>query len=156
MSELSQLLQEALTEYNDVNPVMDLVLFEDAMRHICRITRIINNNAGHALLVGVGGSGKQSLSRLSAFISSCTPFQITISSKYDVKDLKNDIRVSRRTKEKEEHAASPLSLSLLGFSKQTLFCSCPDEIDIYNYIYLERYRSTYDCIYTQKSKYINI
>ncbi|PHJ21242.1 dynein heavy chain family protein, partial [Cystoisospora suis] len=92
MAELSHLLQEALAEYNDVNPVMDLVLFEDAMKHICRITRIINNNAGHALLVGVGGSGKQSLSRLSAFISSCTPFQITISSKYDVKDLKNDIR----------------------------------------------------------------
>ncbi|CBZ52837.1 GA26239, related [Neospora caninum Liverpool] len=91
MAELSQLLQEALTEYNDVNPVMDLVLFEDAMKHVCRITRIINNS-GHALLVGIGGSGKQSLAKLSAFISSCMPFQVTISSKYDVKELKNDLR----------------------------------------------------------------
>jgi dynein heavy chain len=51
-------LQEALREYNEVNAVMDLVLFEDAMKHICRITRIIGNDGGHALLVGVGGSGK--------------------------------------------------------------------------------------------------
>lgn len=55
---LSERLQEALKEYNDTNPVMDLVLFEDAMKHVCRITRIIAADGGHALLVGVGGSGK--------------------------------------------------------------------------------------------------
>ena len=55
---LSERLQEALREYNDTNPVMDLVLFEDAMKHVCRITRIIAADGGHALLVGVGGSGK--------------------------------------------------------------------------------------------------
>lgn len=55
---LAERLQEALREYNDTNPVMDLVLFEDAMKHVCRITRIIAADGGHALLVGVGGSGK--------------------------------------------------------------------------------------------------
>jgi hypothetical protein len=34
---------QALTEYNETNAVMDLVLFEDAMKHICRISRIISN-----------------------------------------------------------------------------------------------------------------
>jgi dynein heavy chain len=84
-------LAEALREYNDTNAVMDLVLFEDAMKHVCRITRIISADAGHALLVGVGGSGKQSLSRLSAFICMQTCTTIMISSTYSLNDLKTDL-----------------------------------------------------------------
>lgn len=38
---LSKRLHEGLREYNDVNAVMDLVLFEDAMKHVCKICRII-------------------------------------------------------------------------------------------------------------------
>jgi dynein heavy chain len=85
-------LAEALREYNEVNAVMDLVLFEDAMKHVCRINRIIGSDGGHALLVGVGGSGKQSLSRLSSFISSYTTTTIMISSTYGMNDLKTDLQ----------------------------------------------------------------
>lgn len=38
---MSTRLLEALREYNDTNAVMDLVLFEDAMKHVCKISRII-------------------------------------------------------------------------------------------------------------------
>lgn len=73
---LNKILTEALSSYNELNAAMDLVLFEDAMSHICKINRILESPRGNALLVGVGGSGKQSLSRLAAFLSSMEVFQV--------------------------------------------------------------------------------
>ncbi|XP_070417196.1 dynein axonemal heavy chain 9 isoform X3 [Equus przewalskii] len=88
---LTQTLLEALENHNEVNTVMDLVLFEDAMRHVCRINRILESPRGNALLVGVGGSGKQSLTRLAAFISSMDVFQITLRKGYQIPDFKVDL-----------------------------------------------------------------
>ncbi|NXO27701.1 DYH9 protein, partial [Cisticola juncidis] len=89
--ELNQILVEALDSYNEVNAAMNLVLFEDAMCHVCRISRILEAPRGNALLVGVGGSGKQSLTRLAAFLSSLEVFQITLRKGYGVPDLKADL-----------------------------------------------------------------
>ncbi|CAH1116455.1 unnamed protein product [Phaedon cochleariae] len=88
---LSRLLNDALGGYNDLVAAMNLVLFEDAMYHICRINRIMEAPRGNALLVGVGGSGKQSLTRLAAFISSFEVFQIQLKKGYSMNDMKADI-----------------------------------------------------------------
>jgi dynein heavy chain len=49
-------------------------------------------SSGHGLLVGVGGSGKQSLSKLAAWMMLMSTFQITISSTYSLNDLRTDLQ----------------------------------------------------------------
>ena len=88
---LNKLLVDCLKGYNELNAAMDLVLFEDAMSHVCKINRVLESPSGNALLVGVGGSGKQSLSRLASYISSMEVFQITLRKGYGIPDLKEDL-----------------------------------------------------------------
>lgn len=102
--ETEKWVQEALLAYNEINIEMKLILFEDAIRHVCRITRIITQTGGHALLVGVGGSGKQSLSKLASFMcGEMKPFTMTVSSSYNTENLKADlISLYSKTGEKED------------------------------------------------------
>ena len=60
-----------LHEYNEayIANKMNLVLFETAIIHVIKIVRVITTTFGHALLVGVGGSGRKSLATLSTFIA---------------------------------------------------------------------------------------
>jgi dynein heavy chain len=89
---LQELLEGALNEYNENNAAMDLVLFGDAMCHVAKICRIITSTPGHPLLVGVGGSGRQSLSRLSSFTCTYDTKMIVISGSYGMNELKTDLQ----------------------------------------------------------------
>lgn len=55
--------------------------------HITRICRIIQRPSGNAMLIGVGGSGKQSLSRLAAFICGFEVRQLSVTSKFKVRAM---------------------------------------------------------------------
>ncbi|CAH2295752.1 dynein heavy chain 10, axonemal [Pelobates cultripes] len=87
------LFQEILEEYNEVNTKMNLVLFDDALEHLTRIHRVIRMDRGHALLVGVGGSGKQSLARLAAFAAGYEVFEIVLSRGYGENSFREDLKI---------------------------------------------------------------
>jgi dynein heavy chain len=73
---LREYLIEQLENYNSQpkNVKMDLVLFKDAITHVAKIYRVLNLKRGHCFLVGVGGSGRHSLTRLAGFISEMNVF----------------------------------------------------------------------------------
>lgn len=76
--------EQLLEQYNkEMDSQLNLVLFSNAIEHLVRIVRVIKTPNGHSFLVGVGGSGKRSLAKLSTFIAKYEIFNIEITKKYD-------------------------------------------------------------------------
>lgn len=78
------MLENAQDDYNAANhDKLSLVFFDMAILQIIRISRILRQPRGNGMLIGVGGSGKQSLSKLSAFIVGCQIVQIEMVKNYN-------------------------------------------------------------------------
>jgi dynein heavy chain len=86
--------EDSLADYNNMNhsKQMNLVLFTTAIEHIVKIHRIITTEFGHALLIGVGGSGRKSLTELAIFIAAFESFQIEITNAYNFDTWRDDMR----------------------------------------------------------------
>jgi dynein heavy chain len=93
LEKLRETLEMALEEHNlRAEKKMDLVLFDFAIHHISRISRILCASPGNALLIGVGGSGRQSLTRLAAFLQNYEIFQLEMTKKYEILEWKDDLK----------------------------------------------------------------
>jgi len=86
------ILEGCLAEYNNKVAKMNLVLFDMALEHIARITRVLRMKRGNAMLIGVGGSGKQSNTMLAAYAAECGIFQIKLSRGYGDTEFKEDLK----------------------------------------------------------------
>ncbi|XP_023213503.1 dynein heavy chain 3, axonemal-like [Centruroides sculpturatus] len=87
------LLEKYIDKYNKESKTrMDLVIFKFIVEHFSRISRILKMTKGHMLLIGVRGSGRHSVVRLSSFVKNYNLHEIKMTSNYSKLKWKNDLK----------------------------------------------------------------
>ena len=90
---IRRLFDDIMESYNIDKRPMNLVLFDMALDHLTRIHRIIRMPRGNALLVGVGGSGRQSLTKLATFSAGYEIFEIALARGYGETEFRDDLKL---------------------------------------------------------------
>ncbi|XP_048588102.1 dynein axonemal heavy chain 2 isoform X2 [Nematostella vectensis] len=91
---IKRYMEDQMEDYNMEPGVIaiNLVLFRDAIEHVTRIVRVIGQPRGNMLLVGIGGSGRQSLTRLASYIIEYKVFQIEVTKHYRRQEFRDDLK----------------------------------------------------------------
>ncbi|XRB21521.1 dynein axonemal heavy chain [Pseudoscourfieldia marina] len=98
MDRTVKILEDYLEEYNFSSTTqMSLVFFVEAVENISRISRVLRQPRGNAMLIGVGGSGKQSLTRFAAHMAGQKCFSIELTRGYNADSFREDLRSLYRT-----------------------------------------------------------
>lgn len=93
MDRIMKVLDDKQDDYNSEHSnKMNLVFFDSCVFHILRILRVLRSPRGNAMLIGVGGSGKQSLTRLAAFMLDYKLTQVEITKGFDSEKFREFIK----------------------------------------------------------------
>ncbi|XP_025198734.1 LOW QUALITY PROTEIN: dynein heavy chain 3, axonemal-like [Melanaphis sacchari] len=91
--QLIQQMEYYLNEYNTMSKSpLSMVMFKFAIEHVSRVSRVLQQDNGHVLLVGIGGSGRQSATKLATFIADYKIFQIEIGRNYGKNEWNEDMK----------------------------------------------------------------
>ena len=91
-------IYKELTVYNSVKiNKLNIILFDLALEHLCRVQRIISFPRGNAILVGLSGSGRKSLTQLATFLNKSDFFTFDISENYKITQWKDDLKEMLRS-----------------------------------------------------------
>ncbi|XP_032996859.1 dynein heavy chain 12, axonemal [Lacerta agilis] len=94
----SDVVDLCLDEYNQTHKTrMNLVIFRYVLEHLSRICRVLKQSGGNALLVGMGGSGRQSMTRLATSMAKMNIFQPEISKSYGMNEWRDDLKTLLRS-----------------------------------------------------------
>jgi hypothetical protein len=93
LDKLKQKVNDYMADFNETSKgvSLDLVLFLAFLEHICRVVRVLNLPLGNALLIGVGGSGRKSVTTLATHVAEFELFQISIGKGYGMKEWHEDM-----------------------------------------------------------------
>lgn len=86
-------LTKVVRDYMNEETKMNLVLFRDALEHLARIARVLRQERGHFMFVGVGGSGKKSLTTLGAALACCQIRSIEPRKNYGKAQFREDLTI---------------------------------------------------------------
>lgn len=94
-NDIEKAIDNIIEFYNQMNGKerLSLLLFDYMIKHLARISRILfKPSCGNGLLIGLGGNGRRTLSKLAAFINDCQTFRVEIGKSYSRNDWQDDLK----------------------------------------------------------------